>query len=102
MAGAPGGRRWFMRSATGAALAMVTVGTQALLGPASASAQARAPSCCALIKTITAWCPLICTQQNQSFHCWTCNNNRCKCCECSAGTSCYRGATLCSYQVGCC
>ena len=98
-AGAARGRRWFMRSATGAALAVVAMGAQAVLGPAVASAQG---SCCALLATMTTWCHWLCAEQNHRVQCWSCNNNQCKCCECSVGGSCFQGITFCSYQIGCC
>lgn len=99
-ASAARGRRWFMRSATGAALAMVAAGAQAVLG--SATALAQNDGCCSLLSTQTTWCHWLCTEQNQAVRCWTCNSGSCKCCECSVGTSCFSGITFCSYKIGCC
>ena len=97
---APRSRRWFLRTVTGAALAVVATGTQALLGASPALAQSS--SCCLLQSENNPWCPLLCAEQNQNIRCWACNNGRCMCCECSTGDDCFSNITMCSYQVGCC
>ena len=95
------GRRWFVRSAAGATLAVLAKGTQALLGAAPASAQAPIP-CCWLIGTTSPWCPMYCSEAGHSLRCWTCNNGQCKCCECTTGADCWSDFSVCSYKVGCC
>lgn len=97
---APRGRRWFLRSVTKAALAVVTTGTLALFGAPTASAQSS--SCCRLDYDSNPWCPFICAEQNQNIRCWTCNDGRCTCCECTMGETCFSLLTMCSYQIGCC
>ncbi len=99
MAAPPAGRRSFLRSAAAAALTVVTVGTQAVFGAAPARA---AYSCCLLVAKETPWCPLLCREQNHRLRCWSCNDNTCKCCECSSGANCYEGFSMCAYMIGCC
>ena len=96
----PSGRRWFLRSATGAALAVVATGAQALFGASAASAQES--TCCRLAAKPDPWCPFWCAQQNHNLRCWTCNDGRCMCCECTPGDSCWTHVSVCSRQTGCC
>ncbi len=100
MAAPPAARRSFLRSAAAAALTVVTVGTQAVFG--AAVARAAYSSCCFLLAPITAWCPLICNEQSHQVRCWSCNQNRCKCCECSSDINCFLGISVCAYMIGCC
>ena len=99
-----GGRRWFLRSVTGAAAAVLAMGAQALLGPSVASAGSATTmvGCCILFGHRTAWCPLLCAELGHNIRCWSCNSNQCKCCECATGDSCFSGLTACSYHTGCC
>ena len=99
-----GGRRWFLRSATGAAATVLTMGAQALFGAsvASAGSEITDVSCCYLLGRETAWCPLLCAELGHNVHCWACNSSRCKCCECTTSTRCFSGITACAYAVGCC
>ena len=93
-------RRWFLRSTTGAALAVLVMGAQALFGARAVSAQQS--SCCFLFAPSSPWCPMLCAEVGRNVHCWTCNNNRCKCCECSGSDSCFAEISVCSYEIGCC
>ncbi len=100
-----GGRRWFLRSASGAATAVLAMGAQALFGPSTASADSRIVTevgCCQLFGHVTAWCPMLCTELGHTIRCWSCNQNQCRCCECSTEDTCWSGLTACSYNVGCC
>ena len=92
-------RRWFLRSTTGAALAALAMGAQALFGATPASARA---SCCSLAAPSTAWCPMLCAETAHRIRCWRCNNNGCRCCECTSTTNCFGGIVVCSYEIGCC
>ena len=92
-------RRWFLRSTTGAALAALAMGAQALFGATPASARA---SCCSLAAPSTAWCPMLCAETAHRIRCWRCNNNGCRCCECTSTTNCFDGIVVCSYEIGCC
>ena len=93
-------RRWFLRSTTTAALALLATGAQALLGAAPASAIHR--SWCVLIHGHSSWCPLACNQRGLILRCWMCWNRECKCCECTAGDTCFELIVACSWQIGCC
>lgn len=93
-------RRWFLRSAAGAALSVVTMGAHALFRASAASAVTS--GCCLLAARVTAWCPLLCTELGHSFRCWSCNNNQCRCCECTTGPNCFGRFTACSFKYGCC
>ncbi len=88
-----------MRSATGAAMAAMAMGAQAVFGASRASAQ---DSCCFLVREVTPWCPLLCVEVGHTFRCWSCYGKPCKCCECTLASSCFSLITLCSYSVGCC
>lgn len=96
-----GGRRWFLRLMTGTALSVVAMGAHALFGAPTAAAQASG-TCCSLFLHHTSWCPMLCRELNHNLRCWSCNNNRCRCCECTLGANCFRYITACSYQQGCC
>ncbi len=100
MAAPPAGRRSFLRSAAAAALTVVTVGTQAVFG--AAPARAAPGSCCHLVAPVSAWCPQMCIEQGHQLRCWSCNQTRCKCCECSTGISCFVDISMCAYMIGCC
>ena len=93
-------RRWFLRSTTGAALAALAMGAQALFGAGAASAQLI--SCCRLAAPPSRWCPMLCAEVGHNIRCWTCNNNGCKCCECSSADDCFSSISACSYDIGCC
>ena len=93
-------RRWFLRSTTGAALAALAMGAQALFGATRVSAQSR--SCCLLFAPVSAWCPMLCAEVGHRVRCWTCNFDNCKCCECASGGDCFTGISICAYQTGCC
>ena len=99
-----GGRRWFLRSATGAAAAVMAMGAQALFGTSTASATSHLTEsgCCFLFGHVTAWCPMLCMELGHEIWCWACNQNRCKCCECTVHGTCFSGLTACSYNAGCC
>ena len=100
----PGGRRWFLRSATGAAATVLAMGAQAVFGASVASATGHLTKvgCCYLFGRETAWCPVLCAELGHNLNCWACNGNRCKCCECTTRDTCWSGITACSYTVGCC
>ena len=106
----PGGRRWFLRSATGAAATVLAMGAQTLFGASGASAGSAVTDvgCCWLFGRPTPWCPLLCAEAGHHIRCWTCNSNRCKCCECikgpiQPGTDCFGYyLRLCAYATGCC
>ena len=98
-----GGRRWFLRSVTGAALGVVAAGAQALFGTSAASAgEADSRQCCLLVGTETVWCALLCSEIDYNLRCWSCNNNQCKCCECTVGDSCFVTRAVCAHKLGCC
>ena len=94
------GRRWFLRSATGGALSVVALGAQALFGASPAAAD---EDCCLLVGPLTAWCPVTCAGRGRTLRCWGCNNDRCRCCECTGGGACILAFfASCSYRSGCC
>ena len=96
-----GDRRWFLRTATGAAATVLLMGAQAMF--AAPAASARDDGCCLLIGRSTAWCPMLCRELGHHIRCWSCNSNKCKCCECvKSHHSCFAGITACSYTQGCC
>ena len=97
----PEGRRWFLRTATGAAATVLLMGAQALFG-ASAASGITQDGCCLLARRQTAWCPMLCKELGHSIRCWSCNRNQCKCCECTTSDTCFAGFTACSYKIGCC
>ena len=105
----PRGRRWFLHSAAGAAATVLAMGAQALFGASVASAgpgETRI-GCCVLFGRQTHWCPMLCAEAGNHIRCWSCNANRCRCCECvdgpsRAGTDCFSGLAVCSYVIGCC
>ena len=97
----PEGRRWFLRTATGAAATVLLMGAQALFG-ASAASGITQDGCCLLARRQTAWCPMLCKELGHSIRCWSCNRNQCKCCECTTSDTCFGGFTACSYKIGCC
>ena len=98
------GRRWFLRTATGAAATVLAMGAQALFGASTASAGGGTvrDGCCLLFGHRTAWCPMLCKELGHNIRCWSCNQNRCKCCECTTSDTCFSGFTACSYKIGCC
>ena len=97
----PEGRRWFLRTATGAAATVLLMGAQTLFG-ASAASGITQDGCCLLARRQTAWCPMLCKELGHSIRCWSCNRNQCKCCECTTSDTCFAGFTACSYKIGCC
>ncbi len=98
------GRRWFLRTATGAAATVLAMGAQALFGASHASADSGSARvfCCLLGARLTAWCPMLCAELGHNIRCWACNQNQCKCCECTTNDNCFNGITACSYKIGCC
>ena len=97
----PEGRRWFLRTATGAAATVLLMGAQTLFG-ASAASGITQDGCCLLARRQTAWCPMLCKELGHTIRCWSCNRNQCKCCECTTSDTCFAGFTACSYKIGCC
>ena len=95
------GRRWFVRSATGGALSLVALGARALFGASPAAAQG-VSGCCFLVGQLSAWCPVTCADRGLTLRCWACNNDRCRCCECTRSSNCWVYDAACGYTAGCC
>ena len=106
----PGGRRWFLRSAAGAAATVLAMGAQALFGASGASAGSAvtAVGCCWLFGRPTPWCPLLCAEggpphplldvQLQPLQVLRVHQG-----AHPAGTDCFGNyVRLCAYATGCC
>ena len=105
----PYSRRELLRTATGAALAVLASGTRVLLNASPARAQEDLDTgCCVVTHLPSQWCPFMCSESGLVLRCWTCNNGSCKCCECTSSgaeqeDTCFVGHPFaCSYMSGCC
>ena len=99
------GRRPFLRSLTGGALALAAAGAKVLADARPAAAQG---TCCGIVGSYSSWCPYTCSRRGAHLVCWSCNNGRCRCCECfQYRTSCFyaalgSGRIYCGIRIGCC